>query len=258
MINKIIKIAQQELGYKEGKNNNTKYGQAYGLNNNPWCMMFIWWIANQAGIGTDIIPKTASCPTAFRWFRDKGQIVHDIKVGDIVFFTWNGSNNADHVGIVESVDNTHFVTIEGNKNDAVERRAVSRTTNTIFAIARPSYTNLNQSTPTTQRMTTNTYTYTQFIKDVQSCIGAKIDGIAGPETLSKTITISRYKNSRHTVVMPLQKYLNALGYNCGQVDGIAGKLFDSAVKSFQKANSCVCDGEITARNKTWKKLFKLA
>ena len=104
----------------------------------------------------------------------------------------------------------------------------------------------------------NTYTHQDFVRNVQACTGAKVDGIAGTETLSKTVTISKTKNNRHAVVKPIQKYLNTLGFNCGQVDGIAGKLFDSAVKSYQKANSCVCDGEITAKNKTWKKLLKLA
>jgi len=99
--------------------------------------------------------------------------------------------------------------------------------------------------------------YEVFVGEVQKACGADLDYIAGPKTLSKTITVSRRKNSRHAVVRPIQKYLNALGFNCGAVDGIAGKLFDNAVKSFQKANGCVVDGEITARNKTWKKLLKL-
>lgn len=103
----------------------------------------------------------------------------------------------------------------------------------------------------------NTYSHQNFVRDVQKATGAKVDGIAGKETLSKTVTVSRRKNSRHAVVKPIQRYLNALGFNCGVVDGIAGKLFDNAVKAFQKANGCVCDGEITARNKTWKKLLKL-
>lgn len=104
----------------------------------------------------------------------------------------------------------------------------------------------------------NTYTYKDFVGDVQKAIGAKVDKIAGKETLSKTVTVSKKKNSRHAVIKPVQRYLNALGFNCGAVDGIAGKLFDNAVKAFQKANGCVVDGEITARNKTWKKLLKLA
>lgn len=104
----------------------------------------------------------------------------------------------------------------------------------------------------------NTYSHQDFVREVQACIGAKVDGIAGPETLSKTVTVSKTKNSRHAVVKPIQRYLNALGFGCGAVDGIAGSKFDNAVKSYQKANSCVADGEITARNKTWKKLLKLA
>ena len=103
-----------------------------------------------------------------------------------------------------------------------------------------------------------TYTYKQFVDDVQKATGAKVDYIAGPETLSKTVTVSARKNARHAVVRPIQRYLNALGFDCGKVDGIAGTLFEKAVKSYQKANSCVVDGEITARNKTWKKLLKLA
>ena len=84
-----------------------------------------------------------------------------------------------------------------------------------------------------------------------------MDGIAGPETLSKTITVSKSKNRKHAVVKPIQKYLNKIGYNCGIADGIAGAKFDAAVKAYQKANGCVADGEITARNKTWKKLLGL-
>ena len=109
-----------------------------------------------------------------------------------------------------------------------------------------------------QTQTVQAYTYKDFVRDVQACTGAKIDGIAVKETLSKTVTVSTTKNRKHAVVKPLQRYLNTLGFDCGAVDGIAGKLFDNAVRSYQRANGCVIDGIITARNKTWKKLLKLA
>lgn len=115
---------------------------------------------------------------------------------------------------------------------------------------------INTSTScSTQVPSTSTYTKTQFIKDVQSAIGAKVDGIAGKETLSKTVTVSKTKNNRHAVVKPIQKYLNALGYSCGTADGIAGAKFDAAVKAYQKANGCIADGEITAQKNTWKHLL---
>lgn len=105
---------------------------------------------------------------------------------------------------------------------------------------------------------TNTvYTKTQFVKDVQAAIGAKMDGIAGSETLSKTVTVSKTKNNRHAVVKPIQKYLNILGYSCGTADGIAGPKFDTAIKAYQKANGCITDGEITAKMNTWKSLLGL-
>lgn len=100
------------------------------------------------------------------------------------------------------------------------------------------------------------YSLKQFVKDVQKAIGAEVDGIAGPETLSKTPTVSAEKNSKHKVVKYVQKRLYALGYTqVGQADGIAGPKFTAAVKSFQKDNDCTKDGEITAGNKTWKKLL---
>ena len=132
----------------------------------------------------------------------------------------------------------------------------------VMAIENGSGSNSKQTATTTSTSTpsssTNTYTKTQFIKDVQAATGAKVDGIAGTETLSKTVTVSKSKNNKHVVVKPIQKYLNSIGFNCGTPDGIAGAKFDAAVKAFQKANGCEIDGEITAKNKTWKKLLGLA
>lgn len=117
----------------------------------------------------------------------------------------------------------------------------------------------NVSTTETKTVQVEQYTYKQFVGDVQSAIGAKVDKIAGPETLSKTPTISKSKNRTHKVVRAVQKYLYSLGYTeVGEPDCIAGTKFDTAVRHFQRDNVCVVDGEITARNKTWKKLLKLA
>ena len=105
----------------------------------------------------------------------------------------------------------------------------------------------------------NTYTLEQFVWDVQNACGAIVDGIAGPETLSKTVTLSRYKNRTHKAVKAVQKRLFALGYtDVGEADGIAGAKFDKAVKAFQKDNGCTMDGEITAKNKTWRKLLGMS
>lgn len=101
------------------------------------------------------------------------------------------------------------------------------------------------------------YTKKQFIMDVQRSIGANQDGIAGKETLSKTVTVSALKNRKHAVVKPLQQYLIAIGYPVGNPDGIAGSKFTAGVKAFQRANGCVQDGEITSQKKTWQKFLGL-
>lgn len=101
------------------------------------------------------------------------------------------------------------------------------------------------------------YTQKQFILDVQKATGSNPDGIAGDETIGNTITVSASRNQKHPVVIPLQKRLNALGHNCGAVDGIAGKKFTAAVNSYQKnvLGYRNLDGEITAGKKMWKSLL---
>lgn len=97
-----------------------------------------------------------------------------------------------------------------------------------------------------------------FIRQIQSAIDAAVDGIAGPETISKTPTLSASKNRRHKAVKPVQQRLSDLGYTqVGTADGIAGHKFTAAVKAFQKDNGCVCDGELTARCKTWRCLLEM-
>ena len=147
---RILEIARTQLGYKEGPNNDTKYGDWYGLPNNPWCQMFISRCADQAGIGTDIIPRAASCPTALEWFMKRDGRIGDIPAqpGDLVFYEWSGetaARAADHVGIVEKVEGSEpseqvLTTIEGNYNDNVQRRVVRYRDMGLKAICRPRYT----------------------------------------------------------------------------------------------------------------------
>ena len=100
------------------------------------------------------------------------------------------------------------------------------------------------------------YSLEQFVRDVQSACGAAVDGKAGRETLSKTVTLSAYKNRTHKAVAAVQKRLFALGYTqVGEADGVAGVKFTAAVQAFQKDNRCWVDGEITAGNKTWRLLL---
>lgn len=99
------------------------------------------------------------------------------------------------------------------------------------------------------------YTREDFIRRVQNAIGATVDGIAGKNTFSKTVTLSAKKNCRHKAVAPVQEWLAHLGYPVGEIDGFAGKQFTAAVKAFQKDNGIGPDGEITKKKQTWRCLL---
>ena len=277
-----------------GSNNYTKYGKEMhdiypSVMDFPaaWCDCFVDWCfykaygtANAKGLlGGNFNDYT---PSSAQLYKNKNAwYTSNPKVGDQIFFT-NGTR-IYHTGLVYKVDSTYVYTVEGNTSGAsgvvengggVCKKKYKLNYNKIAGYGRPKYdkgkqleatqTPINNTTATTtstsnkaSNTTTATYTKTQFIKDVQKAIGAKVDGVAGNETLSKTITVSKTKNNKHSVVKPIQKYLNALGYNCGTADGIAGTLFHNAVIKFQKNNGCTADGEITAKAKTWKKLLGL-
>jgi len=120
----VIKIASAYAteAYKESANNDSIFGKWYGANNQPWCAMFVSYCFNKAGAGALVAagnPKGfASCTTAVNWFTNHNRIVDVSKAqpGDIVFFSWNGKKEYDHVGIVLSNDpkSKTLHTVEGN------------------------------------------------------------------------------------------------------------------------------------------------
>lgn len=107
------------------------------------------------------------------------------------------------------------------------------------------------------------YTRTQFIIDVQEATGAGVDGRAGNDTLSHTITVSLVMNQHDDVVTPLERMLKQLGYYTGAIEADEGKApcfghgMDAAVKKYQHdvVGMDVPDGEITKKCNTWKHLL---
>ena len=267
-----------------GYNNYTKYGKEMheiypAIMDYPaaWCDCFVDWCVYKAyGVATaksllDGNFDDYTVASALMYKNHNAWYTNNPKVGDQVFFK-NSNGGICHTGLVIAVDNLYIHTIEGNTSaelgvvangGGVSQKKYALNYSRIAGYGRPKYDTSTSSTSSNTTVNTPTissnasYTKKQFIKDVQKAIGAKVDGIAGPETLSKTITVSKSKNRKHAVVKPIQKYLNKIGYNCGIADGIAGAKFDAAVKAYQKANGCVIDGEITAKCTTWKKLLGL-
>ncbi len=97
-----------------------------------------------------------------------------------------------------------------------------------------------------------------WVRNVQKKLGATVDGIPGPETLSKTIKLSKWTNAKHPVVVQVQNRLNSLGYTCGKADGIYGDKTEAAVKKLQKAAKITpAEGWLGKGQVTWEVLLGL-
>ena len=83
----------------------------------------------------------------------------------------------------------------------------------------------------------------------------KIYGVSPAMPVETTTVVGRPTvsyGSRGDAVRKLQELLNALGYDCGSVDGIFGSKTKAAVLAFQKANGLGVDGIVGPL--TWGKL----
>ena len=144
----ILDIARAELGYKEhpAGSNRTKYGAWFGLDGQPWCMMFVQWVFARAG-AADLLPaRTASCGALMRSAQAAGLwVTGDYRPGDIAIFDFPGNRVVtDHTGIIDTVTAAGVLSIEGNTaigNDSnggeVMRR--SRALSLIRGAVRPKY-----------------------------------------------------------------------------------------------------------------------
>jgi hypothetical protein len=118
---KVLAVARGELGNTESPagSNRTKYGKWFGLDGNPWCMMFVMWCFSQAG-ALGLLPKrTASCGDLMRAAKAAGcWVTEDYRPGDVVIYDFPGGAATDHTGIIESVTASGVVAIEGNTSQA--------------------------------------------------------------------------------------------------------------------------------------------
>lgn len=233
-----------------------------------WCAGTVS-AAAQVCNATDIVPCECSCPRMITKAQNMGIWVeadnHVPTPGDIIMYDWGDSGSgdnrggADHVGVVEKISGNDITVIEGNYSDSVKRRSLKVDGKYIRGYIVPKFDAeavIEDKPVAEENLVKEEYSLKAFIRDVQKACGASVDGIAGPETIGKTVTLSASKNRKHAAVKPVQKRLFALGYTMvGEADGVAGPMFTQAVKAYQRDNGCTADGEITAKNKTWKKLL---
>jgi len=126
--NQVLAIAKKEAdnGYKEGTNNDNKFGSWYGINHQPWCAMFVSYCyfigGSTALVGIQSPRGFHNCDAGLAYFRKHGQLVDtkDAQPGDIVFFNLDANAaTSEHVGIVyvNQPDKQNLVTFEGNTSN---------------------------------------------------------------------------------------------------------------------------------------------
>ena len=223
MKNKIISLAIEQLG-----NDYTTYCKDMGYNYRiEWCACFISWLAEKLGI-TDIIPIDMSCNSQIKKFKSMGvwHTDRNFQSGDIIYYDWDISGDADHVGIIEKVNGMSLTVIEGNNgnypNDRVRRREISSASSLIFGYARPKY---------------------------------PVKSSANSSDVNISLPTVRKGNSGNAVKI-LQLALVAYEYNIGKygADGDFGSDTESAVRQFQKNSGIEVDG-IVGKD-TWSELLK--
>ena len=163
----LLETADNEVGYVEGRNNYSKYGEWAGDPNAQWCAEFVCWCVDQVDQkhGTHLLknvyPRYSGQNGGSKWFTAHGRYVvrnghledwgyqwlngedqfittgsYIPQPGDLVFFTWTSDTNTDHVSIVEyctqEKDGRVLIhVIEGNNPDRVQRNTYDVTYNRI-------------------------------------------------------------------------------------------------------------------------------
>lgn len=259
--NDVIKIMQMWVGYSEanGKHkyivdvyNNYcakrgKYPRGYKVPYNvAWCDVTVSAAFILAGAVDLIGGIECGVEEHIAIFKSKGIWIEDGKItpkpGYIITYNWDqwsqpNDGYADHIGIVEDVRDGKIIVIEGNYNNAVNRRSIPIGWGYIRGYAAPKYaeaksTKVTNSTTEVTNSTTKVSTYTFT-----------------PQTVSN--------GSSGKSALLLQTLLRGLGYLGADnrpldLDGQAGNNTIAALRRYQGDHGLDQDG--VAGPITWKSI----
>ena len=120
----VIKIARGDIGEMEwpAGSNRTVFGERYGMNGQPWCVIWLWDVFQRAGERMAFFGggKTASCTILLRWYKEQGLTVPAAQAqpGDIVLLNFSDGISPDHCGLVVERNGSTVKTVEGNTSSA--------------------------------------------------------------------------------------------------------------------------------------------
>lgn len=141
-----IDVAATQVGYHEGLGNDSKYGQALGLNHEPWCALFVSWCFEQAG--HPLPSMQPGMPTGYaavgygiQWAKANGlwRPSWQAQPNDAICYGWDGPGSSwarMHTGLIVSAGRRGDLghTIEGNRRDAVVRETFIVGSNVVLGV----------------------------------------------------------------------------------------------------------------------------
>lgn len=163
---KVIDIANREVGTKETPVNRQKYSKYFDDLRNQgifvynykkqgvaWCDIFVDYCFAQAFGPVEGMKKIfqpmkgtgAGCKFSAQFYRNNNAFYPYPMVGDQVFF--GPSGNESHTGIVTKVTKDRFYTVEGNTSNMVKAHSYSNTNKRISGFGRPNYTAVAKPDP---------------------------------------------------------------------------------------------------------------
>jgi LysM repeat protein len=177
--NAIVKQAKEWIGRKESNGTHIEIIDVYNAHKplargykvkytDAWCSTFASAVAIEVGY-TDIIPTECGCGKHIELFKKMGiweeKDSHIPSPGDYIFYDWeddgkgDNTGGANHVGIVEKVENGVITVIEGNYKNAVGRRTIKVNGKYIRGFGVPKYDDEpTTTTPTTTATSEIVYT----------------------------------------------------------------------------------------------------
>lgn len=132
----LIKFAESFLGVVEGSERHHEIIDGYNNNIRPlprgyhvtywdaWCATFVSFVLWMCGYRD--FPFECGCQEMFDKARRQGIDITEPKIGTVILYDWQGDGHLDHVGIITGYDGYNMEVIEGNNNNAVRYRYITR------------------------------------------------------------------------------------------------------------------------------------
>lgn len=123
-----------EVGYHEGPNNDTKFGEHYHLNHEPWCATCVSFCCEKSGYPLPSMQSGmpngyAAVVAGVQFAQAHGLWIPSWKAqpGDAICYGWNGPHSTPaemHTGLIVKSGPKGSLghTVEGNRGDQVERQ----------------------------------------------------------------------------------------------------------------------------------------